>query len=105
MIKLKILSQLHQLKIYTCKAFWGDSLFDYDYILDNYGITKYGEEIKHKRTKIFDRAFIDKDIYKKYFKKSHEIINFNCCKYAYKGIQNNGGLLLWDMGKSKYNNF
>lgn len=90
--------------INTCKAFRGDSLFDYDYILDNYDTNKYGEEIKHKRTKIFDGAFIDKNIYKKYFKKPLEIIIFtdglslSAASMLIKGIQNNGGAIIVGYG-------
>ena len=90
--------------IKTCKAFRGDYIFDSNYILDDYGTNIYGEKIKHKRTQIFDGSFIDKDIFKKYFKKPHEIIIFTdglslgTTSMFIKGIQNNGGAVIVGYG-------
>ena len=91
-------------EINTCKGRRADYLFDFDYILDDYGTDKFGEKIKHKRTQIFDGSFIDKDIYQKYFRKPHEIIIFtdglslSVTSMFIKGIQNNGGAIIVGYG-------
>ncbi len=92
--------------IKTCKSYKGYYAFKYDPVIDN-----YGENVIHKRTKIFDDN-INLDDYPKFMKlkemakknknirKPHEILiltdgySFSAASSFIKGIQLNGGAIV-----------
>ena len=66
----------------TCEIKNHTDLFDLNYIEDNYGFNSKGEEIFHKRTKIFDLTTVNENLFYskrkklKHIRKPNEIIIF-----------------------------
>ena len=70
----KYISPLYSLKtIETCEFENNTYLFNSSYIEDNYGLNSKKEEIKHKRTKIFDYSSVNENFFSSFRKKAKNI--------------------------------
>ena len=89
----------------TCELKIANSIFNSNYVEDDYGIDEHGDKIKHKRTKIFDSSLLEENDFikfkkKKNIRKPHEIIiftdgfSYSATSIFIKSMQLNGGAII-----------